>query len=429
MAEMPVPREIPVRFLGRPQKRTVAALGAMVAVGLAAFAVALATDPDRAWRAYLTSWLWATSIAQGAVILAVATQITRAQWAWSVRRVASAFSAFLPVSFILLIPLLLKGAGFFPWVAEMAHDPILQKKAAYLNLPFLVARNVVGLGLLYGLSLYFVYLALRPDLGLAQANGGPRHPLHSRLTRGWRGQETEEVRSHRLLARLGPATALIYAAVFSVIAWDWVMSLEPHWYSTLLGAWFFMGAFWGGVAATAIASLLLRRCEDLRPLFGQQQLHDLGKLAFAFCVFWAYLFWSQYLVIWYGKLPWEQSFVIQRSQPPWSTLGATVVVLCFVVPFAGLLGRRPKTMPGTLGLFAGVILLGLWCERLLMVAPPLYHGEGPAVSFVEPLVALAFVALLTASVLWFLATFPVIQVWQPMVEAEAVETAGEAAHS
>lgn len=427
MAEIQVPREIPIRFLGRPSRATVAALAAMVVAGAAAFVVTLITDPDRAWRAYLASWLWATSIAQGAVMLAVVTQITRAKWAWSVRRVAAAFSAFLPVAFLLSLPLLGAGVGFLPWVAEMAHDPILQKKAAYLNLPFLWVRSLGGMGLLFGLSLYFVYLAARPDLGLAKANAGTRHPLHERLTRGWRGQETEEVRSHRVLARLAPATALVFAVVFTVLTWDWVMALEPHWYSTLVGGWFFMGAFWGGIAATALTSVMLRRCSDLRPFIGSQQFHDLGKLAFGFCVFWAYLFWSQYLVIWYGKLPWEQSYVITRSQPPWSTVAVVVIVLCFVIPFAGLLGRKPKTTPGTLALFAGVILVGLWFERLLLVAPPLYHGVGRPFSMAEPLIGLGFFALLVASVRWFLSAFPVIQVWQPPVELEATEGAEELA--
>lgn len=427
MADIVVPRDIPIRFLGRPSRATVAALAAMVVAGAATFGVTLFTDPDRAWRAYLASWLWVTSIAQGAVMLAVVTQITRAKWAWSVRRAAAAFSAFLPVAFLLSIPLLGAAVGFLPWVEEMAHDPILQKKAAYLNLPFLAVRSLVGMGLLFGLSLYFVYLAVRPDLGLAKANAGARHPLHERLTRGWRGQETEEVRSHRALVRLAPAAALLFAVVFTVLAWDWVMALEPHWYSTLVGGWFFMGAFWGGIAATALASVLLRRSSDLRPFIGSQQLHDLGKLAFGLCVFWAYLFWSQYLVIWYGKLPWEQSYVITRSQPPWSTLAVVVIVLCFVIPFAGLLGRKPKTTPGTLALFTSVILVGLWCERLLLVAPPLYHGVGRPVSLAEPLIGLGFLGLLIASVRWFLSTFPVIQIWQPLVEMEAVEGAEELA--
>lgn len=176
-----------------------------------------------------------------------------------------------------------------------------------------------------------------------------------------------------------------------------------------------MGAFWGGAAATAVAAVWVRRRDDLDTMVGPEQLHDLGLLCFAFCVFWAYLFFSQYIVIWYGKLPWEQAFVVARSEAPWDTLALAVVILCFLVPFAGLLGRKPKLTPATLGLFAGIILVGLWCERLLLVSPPLYHGVGPAVSGVEAVIGLPFLALLVGSIRWFLARFPAVQIWQPVV--------------
>ncbi len=259
----------------------------------------------------------------------------------------------------------------------MAHDPIVQKKAAYLNMPFLITRNVVGLALLFGVFLYMAYLSLRPDLGLVKdggrggAAGTPgRARWAERLTRGWQGQEKEEVRSYQALKRLAPAAVLLYAVVMSIVAFDWAMSLEPHWFSTIFGAWFFMGALWGGVAATAWATVYAKgRDPDLNKLMGVQQLHDLGKLAFAFTVFWAYLFFSQYLVIWYGKLPWEQAWIIHRAEAPWSTLTVLALLLCFVVPFAGLIGRKAKMTPWILRLFATVILVGLWLERYLMVVP------------------------------------------------------------
>jgi hypothetical protein len=207
----------------------------------------------------------------------------------------------------------------------------------------------------------------------------------------------------------------------SVVAFDWVMSLEPHWFSTVFGAWFFMGALWGGVAATAWATVYAKgKDPDLNKLMGAQQLHDLGKLAFAFTVFWAYLFFSQYLVIWYGKLPWEQAWIIHRAEAPWSSLTVLALLLCFVVPFAGLIGRKAKMTPWTLRLFATVILVGLWLERYLMVVPSIYDGN-PTITLLEPAIGFLFLALFLGSVRWFLSTFPAVQIWQPMVEAESVE--------
>jgi len=424
MAQIHMPREIPVRYLPRSAGANLF-FGILIVLGLAAFVGTLLRDPDQAWRAYVVNWLFFTSVAAGAMALMAATTITKARWNWSVRRVGLAFAAYLPISFLLLLPMLGLREGYFPWIEAMAFDPIVQNKAAYLNIPFLIVRNVLGMAVLCVVFVYMAYLALRPDLG--SLKGGDRAmdkgrvAWVERLTSGWRGQEVEEMRSHRLLGRLAPASVIIYAVVLSVASFDWAMSLEPHWFSTIFGAWFFMGALWGGVAATAWATVYAKSKDpDLNKLMGPQQLHDLGKLSFAFTVFWAYLFWSQYIVIWYGKLPWEQAWIVHRAEAPWGGLTILALLLCFVIPFAGLLGRKAKITPWSLRLFATVILVGLWLERYLMVVPSIHHG-GPVITIMEPAIGLLFLGLFLWSVRWFLSTFPVVQIWQPMVEAETLE--------
>jgi len=425
MAQIHIPSEIPVRFLSR-SKGANAFFGILILIGLAAFVGTLMRDPAQAWRAYVVNWLFFTSVAAGAMALTAATTITKARWNWSVRRVSLAFSAFLPISFVLLLPMLGLREGYFPWIEAMAYDPIIQKKAAYLNIPFLITRNVVGAALLFGIFLYIAYLYIRPDMGLLkeEAGGGGdagRSRWIDRMTQGWMGQEEEEERSYKRLARLGPASVALYAVVMSVFAFDWAMSLEPHWFSTIFGAWFFMGALWGGVAATAWTTVYAKGMDpDLNKLMGAQQLHDLGKLTFAFTVFWAYLFWSQYMVIWYGKLPWEQAWIIHRAEAPWSGLTVLTLVLCFLVPFVGLISRKPKMTPWLLRLFATVILVGLWLERYLMVVPSIHDGD-PTITLWEPAIGLLFLGLFLWSVRWFLATFPAVQIWQPKVEPEYLE--------
>jgi len=425
MAQIHIPKEIPVRFLPRSRGANAFFL-ILVLVGAGAFAAMFSRDPGQAWRAYVVNWLFFTSVSCGAMALVAATTITKARWSWSVKRVGSAFSAFLPIAFVLFLPMLWLGDSYFPWIEAMASDPIVQKKAAYLNMPFLITRNLLGLALLFGVFLYMTYQALRPDLGMVrEGEGGSGDPGRSRwaerLTQGWAGQETEEVRSYRALKRVAPAAVLLYAVVLSVLSFDWAMSLEPHWFSTIFGAWFFMGALWGGVAATAWATVYAKKQDpDLNKLMGVQQLHDLGKLSFAFTVFWAYLFFSQYLVIWYGKLPWEQAWIIHRAEAPWGQLSVLAILLCFVVPFAGLIGRKPKITPWTLRLFTSVILVGLWLERYLMVVPSIHDG-GATITVLEPISALFFLGLFLASIRWFLSTFPAVQVWQPMVEPESLE--------
>jgi len=424
MAHVHLPREIAVRYLPRSRGASTLA-GALFVIGLVSFVIRLGQDPHSAWISYVTNWLFFTSISIGAVLLAVATWITKAKWNWSVRRVSQAMVAFLPISFVLLLPMVfVLREDYFPWIDMMASDPVVQKKAPYLNIPFLVSRNVAGLALLFGMALYFVYMAVRPDMGLSdrsQEDDEGRKAWRERLTQGWMGQEQEEVSSYKRMTTLAPAFVLVYAVVMSIVVYDWAMSLEPHWFSTMFGPWFFMGAFWGGIASTVLWSLYLRtKHKDIEHAIGLQQRHDLGKLAFAFTVFWTYLFFSQYIVIWYGKLPWEQAWIIHRSEGAWGTYSALVILLCFVVPFMGLIGRKAKMKPAPLALFATVILTGLWLERYGLVAPSLWH-EGPVFTIWQPLIGLMFLGLWMGAVRWFLSTFPVIQLWQPMSDPESLE--------
>jgi hypothetical protein len=412
MSHIHIPDEIPVRYLERSKQGNMMPM-VLVAIGIVGFIGALVTDAHTAWMSWVANWLFFTSIAMGSMLLVAVTTITKARWNWSVKRISLAFVAYLPFAFLTLLPMLGLREDYFHWIEEMAHDPILQAKQAYLNVPFLVTRNLVA------------YLYLRPDQGLARdvdSNTG-RDGWRDRLTGGWLGQESEEVASWHRLQVISPVFVIAYGVIMSMFVIDWAMTLEPHWYSTLFGGWFFMGAFWGGIAATAItACRLIPVHADFRSAIGLQQRHDLGKLAFAFCVFWTYLFWSQYLVIWYGKLPWEQAWMIRRADAPWGGMSALTIVLCFVVPFSGLLGKQPKLNPRTLQLFCGVILLGLWLERWMLIAPSLYREGDSVFPLWHPLIACLFAGLMIGSVRWFLTTFPAIQVWQPPVPLELMES-------
>lgn len=427
-----IPGVVPLRYLRRGSVAT-HVQRAMVFIGVVSFFAALSMDSALAWKSYVVHWNYFTSIAMGGVMVAAVTWIVKANWNWSVRRIHQSFAAFLPISFILFLPMLLNlREDYFPWIEMMAYDPIVQKKAAWLNVPFLVSRNLVGVLVLFALGLGFVYLAVRPDLGragqpqsVADRAAKARSWWRERFTKGWAGQAAEEARSYHRMARLAPVMVLVYAAVMTMLAFDWAMSLEPHWFSTLFGGWFFMGAFWGGFAATAVAAVALKRRDPVfKQHVGAPVLWDLGKLTFAFTVFWTYLFWSQYIVIWYGKLPWEQAWVNTRVSDPWGGLSAAVIVLCFVVPFGGLLGVRPKKTPRILQAFAGVVLLGLWLWHYMLIFPSLHHEGDPVFSVATPLIGLGFLGLFLISVRWFLGTFPAIQMWQPQVDPEPLEAEG-----
>jgi len=421
MAQIHIPDSIPVRFAPRGSK---ALFGGLVLVGVLAFIGRLVTDPHAAWVSYVSNWLFFSSIAMGAVMFAAATTIVKARWNWSLRRVSVAFAAFLPVAFVLLIPMLFLRENYFPWIEAMEYDYIVQKKAAYLNIPFLMTRNIVGPLILFAMGVYFAYLTVRPDMGRldpSTLDAGQRS-WRDRLMAGWLGQKEEEQRSWDRMTRLAPALALAYAAVMSFVVYDFAMSLEPHWFSTLFGGWYFMGAFWGGIAVTAFTAMWLRKQDqDVAKAIGLQQRHDIGKLTFAFTVFWTYLFFAQYIVIWYGKLPWEQLYMVKRAGEGWGAYSVGIILLCFIIPFASLLGRKPKLIPGWLQAVTGVILLGLWGERYWLVAPSVVEAYDGMATIYHFAIGLGFLGLFLGSVRWFFATFPVIQLWQPRQQDELLE--------
>ena len=387
---------------------------AFILIGIAAFAGALINDADRAWHAYLFNWLFFLSIAQGSVIFAVMVTITRGAWSRNIRRIALAFVTYLPIAYLLMIPLFLGASHIFPWL----HEPV-PGKDAYLNIPFLVARNMIGLGILFTLAILFARKALRPDLGLMKAHAGKHAGLWNSLTAGWAGQEAEEMRSYRAIAKLGPAIAVFWAIALSVVAWDFVMSLEPHWFSTLLGPYYFMGGLLGGLAATAIATRAVTNRLGVAHVVEESHWHDLAKLTFGFVVFWAYLFFSQYIVIWYGLLPGEQQFVIHRFTAPYGLIAKLVFTFIWIIPFFGLLSATAKKRPHIFTLFCGLILVGLWLERYLLVYPSLHVGvESLPLGWQELGVGLMFLGLMLAALSWFLTRFPVFQAWQPVSEVE-----------
>lgn len=409
-------QELPERRLERVPALLRTLIPVLLIVGALALIAAFFTNSTRAWHAYHFNWLYFTTVCQGAVTLAAAVTITRGLWSRPIRRIALAFVAFLPVAWLLMIPILAIGArDIFPWI----EHPV-EKKQAYLNLPFMSARLLILLGILFVLDLVFAYWSLRPDLGRLAENAPDRlRGLYRRLSRGWLGQEAEEVRSYKKLAVLSPILALTWAVSFGVLAWDFVMSLEPHWFSTMIGPYVFMSGFLGGIAATATACVLYVLRGNQGDVITSTHFHDLGKLTFGFCVFWAYLFYSQFIVIWYGLLPIEQDWLIHRLGPTFRPVMIEVLFMLFVLPFFGLMSATPKRRPKLLVIFTSIVLLGLWLERYMLVYPSMYVGaEDAPFGWQEIGVGLFFLGIVLACVMWFATRFPLYQMWQPMSEVE-----------
>ena len=383
-------------FRGAP----IGVFAALAVVGLGAFLVgSVGGEPARAWQAFMINFLLWSAVAQGAVLFSAVTRVTRARWSGPLEGLSESFAGFFPLSLALFLLLLAGRTHVFPW---LHHD--LHGKEAWLNLPFLFARDGLGMLALYACG----WAVARCDLQLRTAGGPPTAGLR-RLVIGPAPATPEAAAAVRTrLARWSGLYCFLFALVLSLLGFDLVMAMDPHWYSTLFGGYHFVKAFYVGLAGLIVLAALVHRTRGAASGLGDRHFHDLGKLFFAFCLLWADFFYVQLTVIWYGNIPEETHYVILRTVlPPWNGLAWTVFILCFIVPFAVLLNRRVKSMPRFMLGLAAVITVGLWLEHLLLIGPALAHDAAEVpLGVSDALVFLGFFGLMGLAVAFTLNRFP-----------------------
>lgn len=371
-----------------------AAAGALVFI-----AVAAAGNPARAWQAYLLNFLFFSAIAQGAVLFSALMHTVKARWSGPLSDVAESFAAFFPVSLVLFIILFLGRQYVFPWLHEDLHG-----KEVWLNLPFLFGRDLVGLCLLYGFGLAFLYHRLYFSLKARGAAG----PFGRRLLAHWDQHPLDEARLAGRMTVFGILYLLAFALVLSLVGYDLVMATDPHWYSTLFGAYTFVKAVYIGFGALIVLSSLLHLSDKNGYRVEENQFHDAGKLFFAFCLVWADFFYAQFVVIWYGNIPEETAYIIERTMAaPWNVLAWIIFVGCFIAPFLILINRRIKTMPKAMVVICLAVMTGIWLEHFLLLGPSFHHhAHHIPLGWVEAAVAVGFFGLLAAAVTGYFRQFP-----------------------
>jgi hypothetical protein len=359
-------------------------LGGLVTLGALSFLVALtAGSGTHAWAVFLANLLFWSGLSAAGPAIAGILELTEARWAARLRRIATTTVAFMPVSFVLFLLLMVGIRALYPWVTV----PI-PKKAAWLNVPFFVLRTVVGVGALYWVSVRF-----------AKAVHGSRA-----------GASEEPGRAER--ARLAVWLLFLFVIVGSLLGYDLVMSLDPHWFSGLLGGYVVVGMLYSGFAFLVLLTGLY---SFGRPgwVMPPKEMQDLAKLVFATSILWMYFFWSQYLVIWYGNVPVETRYVLARLfADPWRRLAIGAFFIGWVIPFSYLLGRltgRPPEGHRVLVAISCLSLIAVFLERIVLVLPstlqPGISPYGAADVLLALLMTLGFGALFVLSFRIFVPRF------------------------
>lgn len=368
--------------------RTFGLVGALLALaGGATFLWVLSLGGSaRAWQAWHVNFMFWTGLAQGLVVFAATQKVAKGHWSGVVIRLAEAAVAFLFVSVVLYVGVVVGRAHIFTWLHEPRPD-----LGPWLGGKFFFFRNGALYVLLTWLSWRFVRHDMAPDVReLAE------------------GRAVDRLEGRDVIMRDAAILVVAYAFGYSLLAFDHIMSLAHKWVSNLFGVFYFMGSFLAALMALAVLAIAVRRRMGLTGVFSRKQQHDLGKLCFGFTVFWAYLMWAQFLVIWYGNMPEETYFIFYRLIGPWKPVGVAVFLLVFLVPFIGLLGVRPKKNAATLLTFALVSLAGIWLERYLEIVPSINGGAGPAIGLPEAGATLLFGGLFLLSYGWFGARYPML---------------------
>ena len=375
-----------------------ALFGAVAAIlgGIVLVLGLLGGHPERTWWAYHANFMFWAGLAQGMVVFAATQKLAKGHWSGVIIRFAEAGVAFTTVSVLLFVGMVIGRDYIFTWI----HQP-RPEIGGWLTSKWFFLRNGAILAALSWLSWRFVRHDLTPDA----------RELAS-------GEAVERKENAGRISRDAAILILAYAFGYSMLGYDLIMSLAHKWVSNLFGAFYFMGSFLSALMMLAVLGIVLRRTMALTGIYTSRQQHDLGKLCFGFTVFWAYLMWSQYLVIWYGNLPEETYFIFYRLYGAWRPIGIAVFLFVFLIPFIGLLGAKPKQFAPTMVGFAIVSLVGIWLERYLEIVPSINHGTGPALGIPEVGMALFFGGLFFLSWAWFASRYPIIS---PRLAADALE--------
>jgi len=318
-------------------------------VGLIGAGVCLAgavLNPTQFFYSYLVAFMFWLGVTLGSLGLLMVQHLSGGAWGYVTRRPLEAATRLVPLMAVLFIPILIGLRTLYPWARPeiVAADAALQAKRIYLNIPFFIIRA----------GLYFLVWA-----------------SVAWFLRRWSLEQDErgEEPAGRRMRALSAGGLALYVLTMTFASVDWLMSLEPHWFSTIFGVIVIAGQGLSALAVAIVVLAALSRHQPLSEVAPPARFHDLGNLLLVLLMVWAYVSFSQFLVIWTGNLPEEIPWYVHRIGDSWQWIGLTLVIFHFAVPFALLLSRRTKRLRARLVTVASGILVMRVVELLWVIAP------------------------------------------------------------
>ncbi len=359
------------------------AVGALVSLGGAFLNV------TQFMQSYLMAYMLCLGVTLGSLALGMVHQLSGGAWGVVIRRPIGAAARVLPVMTLLFVPIALGMSRLYPWTNAdlVAHDEVLRHKQLYLNTPFFLARAALYFLVWNVLSYFLNAWSLEQD----------RNP---------------DPRIGRRMQKLSAGGLVAYGLTITFAAFDWLMSLEPHWFSTIYGVLIMGGQALSALAFLIVALVWLSRRAPLDRIVVAAHFHDLGNLLLAFVMLWAYFSFSQYLIIWSGNLPAEITWYTHRLQTGWRWVGTSLILFHFAVPFVLLLSRAVKRDPQMLVKVAVAVLIVRLLDLFWLIAPE-FHPAGIAVSWLDVVLPLTLGSIWLGCFVWQLRGRAILPVHDP----------------
>jgi hypothetical protein len=387
------PSEPVLAQIDRWQRRSllVGAAGTLIAV------LGFVTDREQFLRSYLFGYLYWLGMGIGCLAVLLLHHTVGGKWGMLIRRMCEAGARTLPYMIVLLLPILLNIHALYPWAQPAAaNDAVIQAKAAYLNIP-----SVLGRAVFY----FFIW------------------GLYAYLLSKW-SAEQDRTGDEGLIGKMRSVSApglvvFVFVTTFAFV--DWVMSLEPHWFSTIYGVMFLVGQVLESVAFMLALVLILAPRPPFNQYVTKQHIHDLGNLMFAFMVLWAYLSFSQFLITWAGNLPDEIPWYLRRLRGGWGWVALTLVLFHFAVPFILLLMRGVKRQSNRLFKVC-VLMIVIRLVDVYWVVEPAFYNQQLKIHWLDFITPVAVGGLWLAAFFWQLKARPLLPLRDPRLIGAPRET-------
>jgi hypothetical protein len=372
-----------------PSKNAQTMAFSFIAIGALTFILGFIKDPQRMWQAYLTSYFFFACLAIGGLFFAAVNHVVRSGWSVSVRRMVESFTAFIPFVLLGAMVLLFGIKHLYPWAdaQRVAEDAILQSKAAYLNVPFTALRWFIFAGAMFWFAKAIVGNSLEQDK-----------------------TGNEELTNKNL--GLSVKFLVVFALGFTLFSMDLFMTLSPYWYSTIFGIYTFAGMFQSTMAALILIMMFVRKHGLIKGYITDEHQHDVAKFLKGFTVFWAYIAFSQFMLIWYANIPEETEFYILRAHGGWIYVSFGLLIFRFIVPFLSLLPKAAKRSTTHLAVICILILAMQYLDIYWLVYPN-FNDNHVVFSLWEVGMFLGFGGLFLLSVQKFLSSNSLVPLKDP----------------